>query len=521
MMAALYCLLSFGLLSSLPLAAMAQRPHACAGDTSEEESVTSQLAAAIHTLAKNGSIPGPFMWGTATAAYQIEGAWNTSGKVPSIWDVFTQTSRDRGLNKIKNDDTGDIADDFYNKYPEDIQMMRGLNMTHFRFSISWTRVMNGTTRNEPGIKFYRQLTNSLVLAGIKPVVTLYHWDLPATLDWREEEVVDAFVAFADVMFAELPMVKHWITFNEPWVFCKHGYQAGAHAPGVRSRYGHLQCGHNVLLAHAKTYALWQDKYATKRPQAKVGITLNAVWRLPLDAKNPEDVAMVGREINSQIGWFADPLFDTGDYPESLKEQYGSNMPVLSAEDQAALKGSADFLGLNHYTTNYADSVSNRNTFYRNSVPIGWQSASSWLYAVPWGFRRLLGYIQKRWNPAYILVTENGMSDEDSANLESLLNDQLRLSFYHDYLSEMAKAIYLDGVRVGGYFAWTLMDNFEWSEGFAKRFGITHVDFKDPDRKRTLKESAKFLGALITSVRNEVKYCLTDEATDDQGAAAKA
>jgi len=487
---------------------------ACNAGLDLEESVAQELASAIGKLKKDGVLTKDFMWGTATAAYQVEGGWNEGGRVPSHWDTFTHTSEAEGRGKIKNNDNGDVACDFYHKYADDIKLMKSLNFTHFRYSIAWPRVMNGSEKNEEGIKFYRDLTKALVDAGIEPVVTLYHWDLPSTLDWRNETVVDAFGKYADLMFWELKDVKYWLTFNEIWVFCKLGYHWGTHAPGVVSDTGHLMCGHNVLKSHAKAYSIWKEFYADQRPDAKIGITLNSEWRAPLDASNPGDVALVETEMDSQLGWFAEPIFGNGDYPESLKAQYGDDMPVFTTEEKAAVKGSADFFGLNHYTSLYVDSTKEyglHETSFRNGVSIGPKAASKWLYVVPWGFSRLLRYIKARWNPSEIIVTENGTSDEESEDTDILINDQSRIGYYQDYLSEMAKAM-MDGVPVIGYFAWSLLDNFEWADGYDKRFGLTYIDFKDPERPRTVKKSAEYLGSLIPTVKAMMGTCKASSTT---------
>ncbi|CEM31609.1 unnamed protein product [Vitrella brassicaformis CCMP3155] len=465
------------------------------------------------------------MWGTATAAYQVEGGWNEGGRVPSHWDTFTHTSAAKGLRKIRNDDNvrgrkqrhaalpccfqGDVACDFYHKYKDDIKLMKDLNFTHFRYSISWPRVMNGTEINEEGIQFYRNLTALLIENGIEPVVTLYHWDLPDIYDWRNETVMEAFGEFANLMFDELQGVKFWITFNEPYIFCKFGYHLGNHAPGVKSAADHLKCGHNVLKSHAKAYSIWKELYEKERPDAMVGITLNSEWYVPFDGNDPDDLDAARALTDLQVGWFADPIYGTGDYPESLKAHYGDDMPLFTEKEKAAVKGSADFFGLNHYTTRYVKATAEggyRKMTMRRSVPIGPQAASSWLYIVPWGFSRLLKYVNQRWKPKSIIVTENGMSDEDSNDTASLIDDQNRVWYYQEYLKEMAKAMLEGSVPVAGYFAWSLMDNFEWAEGFDERFGLTYVDFNDPERPRTAKRSAKYLGALIPSVEAQIGAC---------------
>ncbi|CEM11757.1 unnamed protein product [Vitrella brassicaformis CCMP3155] len=451
---------------------------------------------AIGKLEADGTLTKPFMWGTATAAYQVEGGWNEGGRTPSHWDTFTHS---RGMANA------DVACDFYHKYPEDIQLMKRLGFTHFRYSISWSRVMNGKLRNEQGIQFYRTLTQELLANGIEPVVTLYHWDLPAHYDWREESVVEAFADFADMMFSELPDVKYWITLNEPWVFCFQGYHFGLHAPGAPGSEkvsDMLHCGHHALLAHARAHGIWKERYAPSRPDAQLGITLNSDWFEPLDSNSAADRALSDKKVDLMLGWFAEPIYGLGDYSANVKGYFGGALPVFTEEEIAAVKGSSDFFGLNHYTSSFVDSTRGEGfeaeVRARHGAPIGAKAGSDWLYIVPWGFNRLLAYIKRRWNPKSIIVTENGVSDHDSGDgdVASLINDHGRVKFYQDYLTEMAKAILEDDVPVVGYFAWTLLDNFEWDKGYVERFGLVYVDFTDPGRRRVVKQSAEYVGGLM-------------------------
>ncbi|CEM35346.1 unnamed protein product [Vitrella brassicaformis CCMP3155] len=472
----------------------------CAGSKRMEESTAGQMAAAIRKMFRGGELhANEFMWGAAVAAYQVEGSWNEGGRTASIWDVFTHQSKAMGLGKVANDDTGDEAAHFYRKYKEDIETMRELNLTHFRFSISWTRVLKqGMYRNEAGITFYKNLVRALKRANVEPVVTLYHWDMPDHLDWREDGIVEAFVTFAKLMFTELPTVKYWITLNEPWVFCKLGYQWGSH---------HLKCGHNALKAHARAYRLFKKDFAPKRPGAQVGLTLNADWRVPLDPSNPEDERQCEIEMDSALGWFAEPVYGSGFYPASLRKEYPHVLPNMTAADRNLIRNSSDFFGLNHYTTMYVDSTSPRaETRHRNGVVIGPHAATWWLYAVPWGFRRLLAYIQDKWNPPFIIVTENGMSDEKKSDVEDYLSDQMRIFYFETYLAELSKAILEDNVRVSGYFAWSLLDNLSWVDGYDKRYGFVYVDYGDAERNRTIKASGRYYSSLIRSVTYQANKC---------------
>lgn len=442
----------------------------------------------------------------ATAAYQIEGAWNEGGKGESIWDRFTHQAN----GCIANNDTGDVAVDHYHLYPVDINLLQQMKLSHYRFSIAWTRIFptgNGEV-NETGVKFYNDLIDALVRAGISPVVTLYHWDLPAHLQdlyggWLSPTIVSDFERYANMCFQRFgDRVKHWITFNEPWVFTKLGYETGYHAPGLKS--GPFDkvflAGHNVLNAHALAVETYRSKYQ-KTQQGRIGITLNCDWTEPLDPNSAADISAAQRHIEFQLGWFFDPIC-FGRYPESMSSLIGESLPQFTPEQRNQIQGSADFLGLNHYTAIYVAHAEDKKTsagkfrvsFQRNGVPIGTPTDAFWLHITPWGFRSLLKWIHLRYNKPKILITENGcpVPGESSLPIERALDDQFRVDYYRRYLEEMRKAIQLDGVNVVGYFAWSLVDNFEWAEGYRQRFGIHYVDYSDKKLPRYKKKSADFL-----------------------------
>ncbi|CEM32697.1 unnamed protein product [Vitrella brassicaformis CCMP3155] len=424
-----------------------------------EQGILPLLATAVQKVEGSG-IAKPFMWGTATAAYQVEGGWNKGGRAPSIWDEFTHAE------KAHNGHTGDVACDFFHKYAGDMARMKGSGFNAFRFSISWSRLMPHGKRNQAGVAFYKDVIKATKENGMQPLVTLYHWDLPAGLDWREKSVVDAYVKYADLVFSEfIDHVDDFITFNEPWVFCKLGYQLGIHAPGVKSTADDLKCGHHVLLAHGKAVKLFRSKY--QRKGKRIGITLNHEWRVPHNPSDPKDVTRTQGAIDSQLGWFADPIY-LGDYPKTLKARWGKKMPVFTPAEKELLKGSSDFFGLNMYTTLY-ESHEDGSSYERFSVPIGPEAASIWLYPAPFGVAQLLKYVQNRYNPPSIIITENGVS---AVNEEYMPNPRKQKI--------------------------TLKDSF--------RFGLQYVDFDAPERPRYMKESAKYLGTLIPSVRAQIDTC---------------
>ncbi|XP_022090545.1 lactase-phlorizin hydrolase-like [Acanthaster planci] len=459
-----------------------------------------------------GKFPEGFAWGSATSAYQVEGGWNADGKGKSIWDTFAQSGR------CAYGQTGNVACDSYNKYAEDVQLAKAIGLTHYRFSISWPRVMPDGTRaslNEPGLAHYESLVDELLKEGIEPVVTLYHWDLPQALQdnyggWENDSLVPLFNDYADVCFERLgAKVKLWITFNEPYVVTWLGYGINVFAPGIYDPgYAPYRAAHTIIKSHAAAYNTYKQKY---KPQynGQVSITLSTDFGLPKDENNPAHVAAADRYMQFTAGWFAHPILKNGDYPDAMKWQVGnksiaqglneSRLPVFTEEEKLSIAGTGDFFGLNAYTTTVcSDNFRPTDPNYEDDQdveryqPDNWPtSGSDWLRPVPWGMRRLLNWVDKEYGKP-IYITENGVSTADVAEL----NDETRVTFYKAYINEVLKASKLDGVDVRGYFAWSLMDNFEWTSGYTQRFGLHYVDFEDPERPRTPKESANFYKSLI-------------------------
>ncbi len=437
----------------------------------------------------NKQFPIDFIWGGATSSYQIEGAWNIDGKGPSIWDVFTMIP-----GKVNQFENGNIACDHYHKIEEDVALMKKLGLKAYRFSISWPRILpSGRGKvNTKGIDFYNKLINALIANDITPWVTLYHWDLPAALEfelggWLGEEISDVFAAYANVCFDAFgDRVKHWITINESWVVAILGYGLGVFAPGKKSMDYPYLVGHNLLKAHGKAVACYRHKFQTIQG-GKIGITNNCDWREPL-TNSPDDHAAAERALEFFLAWFADPIYK-GDYPESMKLRLGARLPSFSEEDKLLIKGSSDFFGLNHYTTMYAaDATNNREvgSVYGNgglsedqdvnlSVAPDWKMTSMQWAIVPWGCRKLLLWISERYDHPEIIITENGCAFNETL-IDSDVDDADRIAFFQGYLSAIQEAIQ-QGARVKGYFIWSLMDNFEWALGYDKRFGIVYVDEK--------------------------------------------
>lgn len=453
------------------------------------------------------TFPKDFIWGTATSAYQIEGASNSAGKGPSIWDVFVEIP-----GKTKNQETGKVACDHYHRFKEDIRLMKEMGVNAYRFSISWSRIMptGKDTVNEAGIQFYSELIDAILEAGITPWVTLYHWDLPLALQleedgWLGKKITDRFAAYADLCFERFgDRVKNWITINEPWVVAMLGHGQGVFAPGRVSHIEPYQAGHQLILAHAKTVQLFRTKYAHQKGQ--IGMSNNCDWREPL-TNDPKDVLAAERALEFFLAWFADPIYK-GDYPKVMKERLGKRLPEFTEGEKGIVKGSSDFFGLNHYTTMYAahdDNGTKQGTVYGNggisedqdvslSIDPGWEVTSMHWAVVPWGCQKLLEWISHRYGHPEIYITENGCSYEDVLEGNEI-NDHKRVEFYRTYLEACHQAIQ-NGVKLKGYFAWSLMDNFEWALGYKERFGLHYVDFKTLER--IPKSSAKWYMSTIAN-----------------------
>ncbi|CAK7339252.1 unnamed protein product [Dovyalis caffra] len=477
------------------------------------------------TSLNRGSFPAGFIFGTASSAYQYEGAAAKGGRGPSIWDAYTH----RYPGKIQDGSSGDVAIDSYHRYKEDVGIMKEMGLDAYRFSISWSRILpNGKLSggvNREGIKYYNNLIDELLANGIQPFVTLFHWDLPQTLQdeyggFLSPKIVNDFRDYSEICFEEFgDRVKHWITLNEPWSYSMGGYAAGLFAPGRCSDWQGLNCtggdsgiepylaSHYQLLAHAKAVKLYKEKYQ-KTQKGVIGITLISQWFVPFsDARHHQNAAK--RALDFMFGWFMNPLTN-GDYPHTMRSFVGDRLPRFSKEQSKMIKGSFDFLGLNYYTTNYAaymplsndvnasyltDSRANLSS-ERNGVPIGPKAASSWLYVYPRGIRDLLLYVKKEYNDPLIYITENGVDEfnNGSLTLKEALVDNMRVEYYYQHLSFLQKAI-KDGVNVKGYFAWSLLDNFEWISGYTVRFGINYVDYKD-GLKRYPKLSAHWFKSFL-------------------------
>jgi len=433
-----------------------------------------------------------FIWGVATAAHQIEGAWLEGGKGLNIWDAYSHTP-----GKITNGDTSAIACDHYHRYEEDIDLIADLGAGGYRFSISWARIIpdgKGAV-NQEGIDFYNRLIDGLIAKGVTPFVTLYHWDLPLALQmeddgWLSYSTAEAFAKFAEVCFEAFgDRVDHWMTFNENWCTAVLGYGTGLFAPGRISETDPYVVGHNLLLAHGlAVQSFRRGEYA-----GQIGIANNCDFREPL-TDSEDDRAAAQESLEFFYGWLTDPVV-FGEYPAIMRERLGDRLPEFTAEQKELLKGSADFLGLNHYTTHFAsrsDQVANAvasvdgnggmsddQNVVLSSDP-EWHVTSMGWFVVPWGLRKMLNWIHERYNGLPIYVTENGTALANN-DAETAIDDRERADFIKSYTDAMNEAIEEDGVDVRGYFCWTLMDNFEWCRGYDMRFGLIFCNFETLER----------------------------------------
>ncbi|KAL6516256.1 Beta-glucosidase 12 [Orobanche gracilis] len=465
------------------------------------------------------NFPRGFVFGASSSAYQIEGAGSGNGKGASIWDTFTLNHSE----KINGHSNGNVAADSYHHYKEDVKIIKYMGLDAYRFSISWARLLphgNLSGVNEEGIHYYDNLINKLLKKGVEPYVTIFHWDLPQALEdeyggFLSPQIVKDFGDYAELCFRRFgDRVKYWVTINEPYTYANAGYATGEYAPGRCSVWQQLNCSagdsgiepymvaHHQLLAHAAAVRIYKQKYQESQ-KGKIGITMLARWMIPFSEESI-DVEATRRALDFSLGWFMEPLTN-GDYPESMRSLVLGRIPTFTKEESEMVKGSFDYLGLNYYTTYYVRDVPLANYFVvsytmdslteatpeRNGIPIGPKGASDWLYVYPRGIRDVLLYVKNTYNNPTIFVTGNGIDEPNNStlSLEEAVSDKTRIKFYHKHLSYVEKAL-KKGVDVRGFFAWALLDNFEWNSGYSLRFGLNYVDFKN-GLKRYPKHSARW------------------------------
>ncbi|MGC2260661.1 MAG: GH1 family beta-glucosidase [Candidatus Sulfotelmatobacter sp.] len=487
--------------AALPAAAFS----ACSISSNAAHTSTFMPSSSPHRTQFDASseIPFPrnFFWGAATSSYQIEGAWKVDGKGESIWDGFAHTP-----GKIKNGDTGDVACDSYHRWQEDIALLRAMNLNSYRFSISWPRIQpsGAGPANSEGVDYYRRLVDSLLEARIRPLVTLYHWDLPQVLEdaggWPNRDTAARFADYAEQMGRALgDRVSDWILFNEPLAFTYQGYLEGNHAPGRKSLLGFLRATHTVNLAQAAAF----QSLKASCPSARVGTALSMSPCEPATSSEEDRVAAERADGVTNL-WFLEPALK-GHYPKALAFFPDSAMGMRSI-DLDKMKAPLDFIGINLY---YRTIASAPTAIERLSHP------QQWLFPVkmsggeqgpktdmgwevwPQALYDMVMRITRDFNRPVIEITESGCGYNDGPDANGMIHDSRRIDYHRQYLQALARAM-ADGADVRSYHAWSLMDNFEWAEGFSQRFGLAYVDFKT--QKRTMKESGRWYGKVAEENR---------------------
>ncbi|KAL7216841.1 hypothetical protein ACSBR1_028711 [Camellia fascicularis] len=478
---------------------------------------------------KRSQFPDGFFFGTATSSYQIEGAFLEDGKSLSNWDVFTHRQGS------VDGENGDIADDHYHRYMEDIEIMHSMRINAYRFSISWSRILprgRFGEINAAGVSFYNKILDILLLKGIEPFVTICHHDFPQKLEvrygsWLSSQMQEDYAHYAETCFKIFgDRVKYWVTINEPNLFADMAYIRGHYPPAHCSEpFGNCSVGnsdvepltvmHNMLLAHAKAAKLYRDSFQAKQ-QGVIGIVVSAMMYEPLN-ENEFDRDAVNRALAFNVAWALDPIV-FGDYPSEMRQYHGNELPTFSAEETDYIKGSTDFIGINHYSTFYAkDCIHSscilggdrpiRGFVYtdveRNGVPIGDPTGMPRFFVVPRGMEEIVNYVKERYHNMPMYILENGYSPprKQDVQVQELLHDDKRIEFHKAYLASLARAI-RDGADVRGYFVWSLMDNYEWAEGYSLMFGLYYIDRQT--LKRIPKLSAKWYKSFLTNSSHQSK-----------------
>ncbi len=442
------------------------------------------------------AFPTDFLWGAATAAYQIEGAVLEDGRGPSIWDQFSATP-----GKVYMGHTGEVATNHYHTMPADVELMARLGLDAYRFSISWPRVLpegRGAV-NSKGLDFYDRLVDMLLARGIRPFVTLYHWDLPLALPngWLNRDTAYAFAEYSEVVAKRLgDRVSDWITLNEPWCIAYLGYGIGIHAPGVQDRQAAINAAHHGMLAHGLAV---QRLRATCSPASQIGITLNFTPVYPAD-DSAETQRDLERADNFVTRWFLDPIL-RGSYPEDYFAQMELDPPPIHDQDLAIISSPLDFLGVNNYSRSLV-----RGNKARVPRGDGWDGVSpvpgacytdmGW-EVYPQGLRDILVRIHQEYQVPALYITENGAAFRDDWNGNHHVSDPRRVDYLRKHIGAVGQALE-QGAPVRGYFVWSLLDNFEWAEGYSKRFGIVYVDYAS--QQRIIKDSGHWYAAFLTAFR---------------------
>ena len=435
-----------------------------------------------------------FVWGAATAAFQIEGATKADGRGESIWDRFAATE-----GKVAQGDTGDPACEHYYRWRDDLDLMKSLGLGGYRFSISWPRIQptGRGPANQRGLDFYRALVEGMLERGIRPLATLYHWDLPQALEdeggWASRDIVERFTEYAVIVFDQLgDLVSDWITHNEPWVTSFLGYAYGIKAPGVTDWPAALRAAHHSLLAHGAALGAYRDGNGT----GNVGITLDLTVAKPATA-SPADVAAAARLDGFHNRWFLDPVL-RGSYPTDLVELYEERVGAIDFVrdgDLELISQAIDFLGINFYRPNVVEAVDDGSVLGLAEVDQEAEHTAMGWPVVPSALTELLVRLDRDYGGVPFLITENGAAFDDRLDGGDVVDDERRIAYLAGHIEAVQRARE-QGVDVRGYYVWSLLDNFEWEHGYGQRFGIVFVDFET--QRRIPKRSALWYRDLIAS-----------------------
>ncbi len=447
---------------------------------------------------KTVKFPQNFSWGTATASYQVEGAWDEDGKGESIWDRFAHTP-----GKVMNGDTGDVACDQYHRFKEDVALMKELNQRGYRFSISWSRIFPDATGkvNQAGIDYYSRLVDELLANGITPFPTLYHWDLPQWLQdqggWGNRAIIEQFAIYARTCIDALgDRVKRWMIFNEPFIFTFMAYLSGMAAPGIRDSGLALRSSHIVNLAHAAAARAMRENGSADA----IGTAFSMSASYPA-SDSAEDRAAAERHHAWNNDWFLRPIM-MGAYPHAyLDQDRAMERMEIQPGDLEAMKEPLDFIGINLYSrTICADMPGGKNVGFQQVPGPGPRTDYNW-EVWPAAIYQMIMRVTKDYGRPPIYITENGCSDKTRPGADGRVHDEMRTNFYNGYIGQVGRALD-EGADVRGYYAWSLIDNFEWASGYSQRFGIIDCDVENGG-KRTIKDSGYWYRDLIA--KGEITY----------------
>ena len=448
--------------------------------------------AAAAPVADRRSFPQGFLWGSATASYQVEGAVHEDGRGPSIWDTFSHTP-----GRVNNGDTGDIADDYYHRYREDIALMKALGLKTCRFSVAWSRIFpqGSGAPNSKGLDFYKRMTDELHANGIEPYCTLYHWDLPQALEdrggWQNPDLPKIFADYCGYMVKGLgSRVSHYMTMNEMRSFVELGYSQGTHAPGLKLDAAKLaQLNHYVVLAHGMAV---QSVRAAGGTGTRVGIADNPSPTTPV-LETPENIKAAESALREENAMFLTVVLE-GKYTDAYLARLGAAAPKFTPDEMKTIASPMDFVGLNVYQPTYVRAADTALGYVKVPNPASYpHMASAWLTIGPESLYWVPKLVAEVWHVKELYITENGCSSDDVIAPDGHVYDSDRVMYLRNYLTQLRRAV-SEGVPVKGYFLWSLLDNFEWADGYGKRFGITYVDFAT--QQRTPKLSAEFYRTVI-------------------------